>query len=145
MIRDFYPTDYAAVRALHEASGDDYRLPELTYKDGEVERRHPLFISAKVLVDDKGTVRLFMAGRIQMEMYLIADRSKWAIPHLKMQLIKLLDKSVRREAYLQGIDDSVCYVPPTKKRFVERIKKFLGYNPPRPGWTPLSRPTKETQ
>lgn len=143
MIRDFEPKDYAAVKALHEESGDDYQLPELTYKDGEIEKRHPLFISAKVLVDEKGVVRQFMGGRIQMEMYLLVDKSKWANPQTKMHCIRVLDKAIRREAFLQGIDDSLCYVPPTKKRFVQRIIKFLGYNRPRPGWVPLSRPTKE--
>ena len=145
MIRDFVPEDYWAVKALHEASGDDYRLPALTYKDGDIERRHPLFIAAKVLVDDKGIIRQFMAGRIQMEMYFLGDSSNWTSPQTKMHCIQVMDKAIRREAFLQGIDDSVCYVPPTKKRFVKRIIDFLKYQPPRQGWTPLSRPTKETQ
>ena len=146
MIRDFKIEDYTAVKALHEASGDDYKLPELTYKteDG-TERRHPLFISAKVMVDDQGNVRLFEGGRIQMEAYFLADRSNWADPRHKMQCIQALDKAVRYEAYMQGIDDVVCYVPPTKPRFVKRVIEYLKYLPPRVGWVPLSRPTKETR
>jgi hypothetical protein len=145
-IRDFLPSDYGAVKALHEASGDKYRLPALTYKgeDG-IERRHPLFISAKVLVDDAGNIRLFQGGRLQVEMYLLMDGSKWAHPMTKMQAIQCIDHAVRYDAYMQGIDDAVCYIPPTKKRFVKRIVDFLKYNHLCKGWTPLERFTKETR
>lgn len=145
MIRDFRPEDYGEVKALHESSGDDYQLPALTYKDGETERKHPLFISAKVLVNSKGKILVFMGGRIQMEMYMLADKSPWAHPKRKMECIQVLDSAIRREAYLQGVDDAVAYIPPTKKRFVKRVKDYLGYRPPRENWTPLSRPTKETR
>jgi len=144
VIRDFLPEDYIAVLALHEASGDDYRLPALTIKTEDGERRHPLFVSAKVLEKD-GKIVLFLGGRAQTEMYMLADRSRWADPRTKMSCIRGLDKAVRYELWLKGIDDAVAYVPPTKKRFVKRIMDWLGYRPPREGWTPLSRPTKETQ
>lgn len=139
MIRDFEPGDYERVKALHEASGADYVLPPLLNVEGT--GRHPLFVSAKVLVVD-GTILLFMGARMQAEMYLIADKSKWHKPAVKMACIQGLDKAVRYESWLKGIDEVVSYVPPTMKRFVKRITDWLGYRPPREGWTPLSRSTK---
>ena len=144
MIRDFVPEDYSAVLALHEASKDNYQFPPLILKTEQGDIRHPLFVSAKVIERD-GHIVLFMAGRVQAEMYMLADRSKWAEPEDKMSCIRFLDKAVRYDLWLKGIDESVCYGPPTKKRFVRRIIDWLGYQPPREGWTPLSRPTKETQ
>lgn len=123
------------MKALHEAGGDDYRLPDLN---------SPLFISAKVLELD-GKIVLFMGARLQCEMYLLADKSPWMDPRAKMACIQALDVAVREEAYNKGIDDAVCYIPPTKKRFIKRVINYLRYFPPRRGWTPLSRPTKETQ
>ena len=135
MIRNYKPEDYEQVKRLHELSGDDYIFPDCN---------SPLFVSAKVIEVD-GKVVMYQGARIQAEMYFLGDKDFKFHPRDKMRLIKALDYNVRLDAWVKGVDDVVCYVPPTKKRFVKRIMEWLGYQPPREGWTPLSRPTKETQ
>lgn len=131
MIRDYKVEDFEAVKKLHEESKIDYRMPDLD---------SPLFLVKKVLELD-GVVRAAYGMRIEAEAYLWIDGSDWASPRAKMDYVKELDTLSMIEAWLEGVDNAVCYVPPEKESFGRRIEKELGFSKPREGWRAYSKST----
>lgn len=145
-VRNFEPKDYETLKRFHEESGLNYKLPELLIKNSTGELvKHPLFLSLKVLEDGQGNVHAIQGARMQVEMYMWTEKSPWAHPTCKMDYIKWLDQCVRLECWQKGINEAVCYISPQIKKFVKRLVDWLGYQHPRSGWVPLSRPTEETK
>jgi hypothetical protein len=131
ILRDYSPSDFEAIRAIHEQTSINYQFPDIN---------QPLFLVKKVLEVD-GVVRAAGGAYIEAEMYLWMDNSDWAYPEEKMEAVKLLDKTVLAETWLKGIDCGVLYLPPGMERFGKRLED-LGWSKPRDGWTAYSKPTE---
>lgn len=130
-VRDYKPADFAAVKAIHEATQIDYSMPDLA---------SPLFLVKKVL-EVEGVVRAVLGMRIESECYLWLDQSDWADPEMKLVAIGILDREGMQEAWLKGVDDAVLYLPPGMERFGKRLEA-LGFTKPRDGWTAYSKKTR---
>jgi hypothetical protein len=129
-VRDYQPEDFAAVKAIHDASQIDYTFPDLT---------SPLFLVSKVLCID-GIIRACIAGYLQIEAHLWLDKSDWATPEEKLAAIKELDAVGMHEAWLQGINHAVLWLPPELERFGKRLEQ-LGFSKDRDGWRTYSKQT----
>lgn len=130
IVRDYTPADFEAVKAIHEQTQIDYKLPNLS---------SPLFLVKKVLEID-GVVRAMLGMRIEAECFLWLDSSNWADPEEKLVVIEILDREGMAEAWIKGVDDAVLYLPPGMERFGKRLEK-LGFTKPRDGWVAYSKPT----
>lgn len=128
MIRDYRPEDLGAVKALHEASGIDYRMPDLA---------SPLFLVKKVREVD-GVVVGALALRIEAETYLWCSGG----PQDKMDAMLELQPAMLDEAWTKGLDNVVCWIPrEVEARFEKRLKQ-MGWEPSRDGWHSWSRDTR---
>ncbi len=125
-IRSYCPSDLEAIKKIHEASGLDYKLPNLN---------SPYFMVNKILEVD-GEVKAAYGMRAFVECYLWMDKSRWADAEEKWLAIKALDREATEAAAVIGIDDVTCYVPPGLERFGRRIsgKDGLGFKRDRAGW-----------
>ena len=129
-IRDYCDRDFAAVKAIHDATEIDYRLPDLS---------SPLFLVTKVLEDDTGVVRACGGLYLQVECYLWMDPGDWASPNDKLSAIQALDGNVMHAAWLRGIDCAVLWLPPGRERFGRRLVEDLGFKQDRPDWISFSK------
>lgn len=135
IVRDYKPSDFAAIKAIHESTGIDYNMPDLN---------SPIFLVKKVIEVD-GTVRVAGGAYIQVELYLWLDQSDWADPDQKLAAIKTLDQEVILDTWLQGVDQAVLWLPPGLGRFGERLTKQLGFEKDRDGWITYSKLTEPKQ
>lgn len=129
-IRDYCASDFEAVKAIHDATEIDYRLPDLS---------SPLFLVTKVLVDDAGVVRACGGLYLQCETYLWLDRTNWASPGDKLAAVQALDGVVMHAAWLRGIECAVLWLPPGMERFGRRLVEDLGFVQDRPDWISFSK------
>ena len=120
-IRSYSPNDLDAIRRIHEASGIDYRMPNLD--------RFPV---SKVLLVD-GEVKAAYGMRHTVESHLWLERSSWTDAAGKWAAIKVLDREATEAAKDLGIDSILCCIPPSYERFGRRLKD-LGFSPIRDGW-----------
>jgi hypothetical protein len=137
-VRPYKKSDFEAVKAIHDATGINYIFPDPS---------QPLFLVTKVLEVD-GVVRAALGAYIQVELYLWLDKSDWADPQGKFDAIKLLEHEVMVDAYFQGVDCAVLYLPPGMERFGERLvaKADDGgfeWEKPRDGWLAFSKQTNK--
>lgn len=132
VVRDYQASDFERVKELHEASGIDYKLPDLS---------SPLFLVTKVVEVD-GVVRQFGGLMLQVEAYLVADYSDWGSPQEKLDAIRRLDEVAMHEAWLRGIDCCVLWLPPGMDRFGERLVEDLGFSKDRNNWLSYSKKTQ---
>lgn len=123
-LRDYLPSDFEAVKAIHEKTQIDYSFPNLN---------GPLFIVTKVIEDESGVVRACGGAYIQCETYLWLDPSEWADASDKLTAIHALDGAVLHDCYLRGVDCAVLYLPPGMERFGERLID-MGWQANRDGW-----------
>jgi hypothetical protein len=123
-LRDYLPSDFEAVKAIHEKTQIDYSFPDLS---------SPLFLVTKVIEDESGIVRACGGAYIQCEVYLWMDPSEWADPSDKLTAINALDGAVLHDCYLRGINEAVLYLPPDMDRFGERLVE-MGWDKNRDGW-----------
>jgi hypothetical protein len=130
VLRDYEPNDFAAVKAIHDASQLDYEFPDLS---------SPLFLVTKILEHD-GVVRACVGGYLQIEAYLWLDSSEWASPEEKLAAIKELEAAGMHEAWLKGINDAVLWLPPGMERFGQRLVDDLGFTKDRE-WLTYSKKT----
>lgn len=123
-VRDYDPsTDQGAVEVLHRQMRMDYKLPNL---DG------PLFIVKKVYLDDEGCIIGTEFLKLQAEAYLMVACDLDAVE--KTRVIAHLSREVEREAYNQGLDTLVAYIPEDiSTRFSKRLN-LLGWDTARKGW-----------
>ena len=124
LLRDYSPSDFQAVKAIHESTQIDYSFPDIN---------SPLFLVTKVIVDESGIVRACGGAYIQVETYLWMDPGEWADSSDKLTAIDALDGAVLRDCYLRGVDEAVLYLPPGMERFGERLVD-MGWRPNRDGW-----------
>jgi uncharacterized protein YktB (UPF0637 family) len=131
-IRNYEEKDFAQVKALHEAMGLDYRMPDL---------QSPLFIIRQVAELD-GKIVAVGAAKIETELYMWLNRSV-GDPETRWDAVRQLNESVMDEAHWsKGIDNCVCWVPKeVEKSFAKRLSA-MGFKPDRDGWHSWSRPTK---
>jgi hypothetical protein len=131
LIRDYRPSDFEAIKKIHESTQIDYEMPELNSR---------LFLVKKVLELD-GVVRAAAGMYVQLECYLWLDKTDWADPDQKMLAIKALDRESMEEAWLKGIDCAVLWLPPGMERFGTRLED-IGFTRDRDGWHTYSKPTR---
>lgn len=129
IVRDYRAADLERVKKIHEDSGLDYRLPDLS---------SPLFLITKVVEYD-GVVRACGGIYLQGETYLWIDRTDWASPEEKLDWIKTLDKVGMQEAWLRGLDCACLWLPPGMDRFGQRLIDDLGFKKDRSGWISYSK------
>lgn len=122
-VRDYKPSDAPAVAVLHRQMNMDYKLPELD---------DPLFVSRKVYVDDSGRIIGTEFLKLQAEAYLMLDCELDTLS--KTRVIAHLSRETEREAYNQGVDTLVAYIPEDlSKKFTKRLT-LLGWNQARDKW-----------
>lgn len=111
MIRDYQKRDEEALRAIHEASGFDYKWLDLD---------DPLFIVRKTVEEDGKTVQGLLV-KLHGEVYLFVD-SAWATPEERWAKLVELTDAAKLAAWEKGLDSLVCVVPP---EIVESFEKRL--------------------
>lgn len=126
MVRDANSSDLPVIEAIHQASGADYRLPDLN---------SPLIVAKKVSVGANGVVGTCFL-RLTAETYLILDPN--LDPKEKFASIEELQSEILLEAYRLGLDDLNARIPPEiTKRFTKRLIQ-LGWQIGRPDWSAWS-------
>ena len=133
IVRDYKPSDFHAIKAIHEATQIDYQMPCIDSR---------LFVVKKVLEVD-GKVRAAGAVYVQVECYLWLDKTDWADPDEKMLAIKALDREIMHSTWLKGVHQAVLWLPPGMERFGERLTTDLGFTKDRDGWVSYSKPTRD--
>jgi hypothetical protein len=131
-IRDYRPSDLEQVKAIHETSGLDYRLPNF---------ENSLFVVRKVVEFDG---RIIAAGflRVEAEAYLFLAKDDWGDPLQKLAAINAVQTAALHEAWTKGLDNCVCWVPKeVNSHFAKRLLQ-LGWIQDREGWISWSRSTK---
>jgi hypothetical protein len=130
MVRDYQPGDKAALNAIHEAQGLDYKMPDLD---------QPLYFVKKVKVDG-GKVVAALVLKICAETMLLIDPEQE--PQEKLTEMQELQSSVLNEAYRQGLDEVIASIPEIgfDKRLIQ-----LGWIKDRPGWNLWSRSTLDAR
>ena len=127
-VRDVSPADFGDIDRLHQSSGNDFRLPDLS---------SPLCIVRKVVTDDSG--KIIAAGflRISAEGIFTMDPS---LPvREKMAVMQALHSPVLTDAYNLGLDEVTSSVHiDVEKRFSKRLKQF-GWTPDRDGFRSWNR------
>jgi hypothetical protein len=134
IIRDYHADDFEAIKALHDATEIDYKMPDLNSS---------LFLVTKVMEFD-GVIRLAVGAYIQCELYLWIDKTDWATPEEKFSAIKQIEKNLIRELWLKGVDEAVLYLPPGMGAFGRRLEQ-LGFAKGRDGWLHYNKRTGEKE
>lgn len=119
-IRPYLPSDLEAIARIHRESGLDYQLPTLD---------SPLFLS-KLLVERETGVTTMLAGRIDVETYLISSGT----PAEKWEDIRTLQSAFLADLWRQGIDTAYCSVPAEVDRHFAKRMRSLGWESQRKGW-----------
>jgi hypothetical protein len=131
-LRDYSPSDFEAVKAIHDKTQIDYSFPDLN---------SPLFLVTKVIEDERGIIRACGGAYLQAEVYLWLDPGDWADPSDKLTAIHALDGAVLHDTYLRGINCAVLWLPPGMERFGERLEQ-MGFSKDRDGWVSYSKQLK---
>lgn len=122
-VRDYEPTDETTVKQLHKDMGMDYRFPNL---------EDPLFVVRKVFVYPDGKIVGTEFLKLQAEAYLMLSCDLDAVS--KTRVIAHLSRETEREAYDQGIDTLVAYIPEDiSTKFTKRLE-LLGWSKARKNW-----------
>jgi len=131
-IEDMTPWDVADVERLHNRSGFDYVLPDLS---------SPLFVVKQVVRDDEGRIVAACGLRLQAETYLWVDND---IPNdVRSKAVVDLSRSIVAAAWRVGLDCLVAWLPPgLPKSFHNFLVKRLGWKPDRKGWHTWSLPVE---
>ena len=131
LVRSYHPSDFEAIKKIHEDNNLDFRFPNLDSS---------LFTVNKVLLTD-GKVRASYALRMVAEVNLWMSKESWTDAEGKWAAIKTLDRETTEAAKDLGIDGIQCFLPPGYERFGKRIsgKGGLGFTADRPGWLGFSK------
>lgn len=132
IIRPYKPSDFEAIKAIHDKTQIDYKFPVI---DGR------LFFVKEVLEVD-GIVRACGAMYLQAEAYLWLDQSDWGDAEQKLCAIKALEKEVIRKTWLKGVHQAVLWLPPGMESFGKRLEE-MGFQPDRDGWMSYSKFTRQ--
>ena len=132
VVRNYKPSDFDAIKAIHEATDIDYRMPCLDSR---------LFVVKKVLEVD-GVVRQAVGFRVEVETYLWSDPSDWALPEEKFLGLKALQAESMHALMTKGVDTCECWVPHSVDKYFAKRMTELGWTPDREGWRSWSRKTR---
>ena len=123
IVRDYNPdSDKLVLQQIHRDMGMDYKFPDLD---------NPLFVVRKVYVDAEQIVGAEFL-KIQVEAYVMLSCDLDAIR--KTRVIAHLSRESEREAYNQGLDTIVAYIPEDiSTKFSKRLN-LLGWSQARKGW-----------
>lgn len=128
-LRDYRPDDFEAVKAIHESTQIDYQFPDLN---------SPLFVVTKVY-EVEGVIRAVGGLYVQLECYLWMDKTDWASPQEKLDVVEALQIACFTEPRIAGIKCAVLWLPPGMERFGDRLVKDLGWSRDRNDWVSFSR------
>lgn len=130
-VRNSVPSDAQFIQKAHEASGIDYRLPDL---------ESPLFFVKKTVEDDDGNVIGACYLRLTAETYLWLDPK--LNPKGKVEAMSAMQPEVLTSAWSLGIDDIEARIPEGIEKIFKRRLHQLGWEKDRSGWNPWSRSTQ---
>lgn len=120
--------DFAAVRAMHEAQGIDYRLPALD---------SPLLIVRKTVRDERGKVVGACLLRLTAETMLILAPEMHA--REKMDAIEALQPEVEAAAWAMGLNEIEARIEVTTEEIFRKRLLQLGWVPDRDNWHPWTK------
>ena len=129
VVRDYLPSDFEAIRWIHENTQIDYQFPNLN---------SPLFLVTKVVEQD-GVIRAAGGLYLQLETYLWMDPTNWGTLQEKSDAIQALAEAGFKEAWLQGLECAVLYLPPGMEEFGNYLVNKLGFAADRDGWVSYSK------
>jgi len=112
MIREFKPSDLAAIEAMH--GNPAYTMPQLD---------HPLMLVKKVMADEHDEPRMAVFGRLFISAVLFVDHT-WLTPQERLEALRLLQSAASQDARLRGLDLMATQM---EGRFAERMRDL--------GWT----------
>jgi len=92
MIREFKPSDLAAIEAMH--GNPAYTMPQLD---------HPLMLVKKVMADEHDEPRMAVFGRLFISAVLFVDHT-WLTPQERLEALTLLQSAASQDARLRGLD-----------------------------------------
>jgi hypothetical protein len=149
LVREYRESDLAALRAIHEAQGFAYPLPNLN---------NPLFVTKLILSEDassqiadgnanEGVVAQSSAKqqkiigaaflRLTSEAYLLLDPQA-GTPRQRWQWLLQLHAATERDAWQRGLEDVHAWLPPQiASKFGKRITQ-LGWRRD-DAWTPYCK------
>lgn len=133
LVRNYKPSDFHAIKAIHEATQIDYKMPVLDSR---------LFVVKKVLEVD-GIVRQAVGFRVEVETYLWTDPTDWALPDEKFLGLKALQAESMHLLMTKGVDTAVCWVPENVDKYFAKRMTEMGWSKDRDGWHSWSRKTRE--
>ncbi len=142
LIRRYTDADLDTLKRLHRAQGFNYPFPE------NVGER--IFLTKLVTEDDRGEVVMAALVRLTGEAYLLHD-PRAGTPRERWERLLRLHEAVRRSAYVCGLEDVHCWLPPEVSRArvgraFERRLRVLGWraNPWRCYSRPVVDPARDT-
>lgn len=136
-IREYTPADLRALRALHAAQNFDYAFPDLA---------DPLFLTKLVLEENShpaefrpeprpsppnaceqpSRITAAVLLRLTCEAYLLLDPHS-GTPSERWARIVALQEAATRDAYVRGLSDAHCWLPPRIARRFGRRLAALGW------------------
>ena len=131
-VREYRASDLEEIKHIHEDSGIDYQLPDLS---------SPLFIVRKVVEAD-GHILVAGAAKLQVELYIWVNHNR-GTPEERYEGLKEMNEAAMKELYWdKGVDEAVCWVPvQLEKSFAKRLGE-LGLTRDREEFHTWSRKTK---
>jgi hypothetical protein len=130
MVRNYRPSDFESVKRIHDQTQIDYQFPDLN---------SPLFVVTKIYEDSEGVIRAAGGLYVQLEAYLWLDKSGWASPQEKLDVIEALQMAAFTDQKIAGIECAVLWLPPGMEKFGDRLINDLGWSRDRDGWISFSR------
>lgn len=126
-IRTLASADVLRLQELFEQQGFDYELPDLRT------------MVASQGIEDQGTLVQAVLARPTVELYFLVDEH-WRNPAWRLEALRKIHESMRRELNGKGFEDVHVFLPPQKARsFARRLMNEFGWTEPL--WKPLTRPT----
>jgi hypothetical protein len=118
MIREYRPSDDAALRAIHAEQGFDYPFPDLS---------EPQFVGLLVAVDENDVPVQAVLARKTVEVYFLG-KTGWRTPAWRMEAITNLHLAMHNVLLAQGFTDAHAWLPPeVAKSFGRRLKQVFGW------------------
>lgn len=126
-VRPYTEADLATFQRIHAASRINYKFPDLS---------SPLFI-AKTVIERDGKPTTLLAGRIEVEAYLMTSGSAAE----RLEDIAAVQSDFLAKLWEQGIDNAYCAVPRAVDRHFAKHMQRLGWERGRDGWNTWFRDT----
>jgi hypothetical protein len=126
-VRPYTEADLETFKRIHAESRLDYKFPALD---------SPLFI-AKTVVERDGNPTTLLAGRIEVEAYLMTSGTAAE----RLEDIAAAQSDFLAKLWEQGIDNAYCAVPRSVDRHFAKHMQALGWERGRDGWSVWHRDT----